>query len=99
MRKETDWLWLSIEETARLWAAETGERADAIERDLEEWFADFSRREPSAHVESGPSDEGPDDGDDTQENLKSTLHRGGNSLRNSIEVTEPTIARIGKVSV
>ncbi len=39
--------WLSLTEIARLWSDETGESADALERDLDAWFSEFVTREPS----------------------------------------------------
>ena len=44
--------WLSIEEIARSWAQETGESADALERDLEAWISEFNQRKPSPSSES-----------------------------------------------
>ncbi len=39
--------WLSLTEIARLWSDETGESAEALERDLEAWFSEFVARDPS----------------------------------------------------
>ncbi len=39
--------WLSLTEIARLWSDETGEREEALERDLDAWFSEFVAREPS----------------------------------------------------
>lgn len=40
--------WLSLAEIARRWSAETGESAEALERDLAAWFAAFVERPASA---------------------------------------------------
>lgn len=42
--------WLSIDEIAQLWSAETGEQVDALRRDLEDWFDEYLKRpkEPGA---------------------------------------------------
>jgi chemotaxis protein histidine kinase CheA len=40
--------WLSLAEIARRWGAETGESAEALERDLAAWFAAFVERPASA---------------------------------------------------
>jgi hypothetical protein len=40
--------WLSLSEIARLWSEETGESANALERDLETWFSDYVDRPPSS---------------------------------------------------
>ncbi len=44
--------WLSLTEIARLWSYETGESAEAIERDLNAWFLDFVERESSQEIGS-----------------------------------------------
>jgi hypothetical protein len=44
--------WLSLTEVAQLWSDETGESADAFERDLDAWFSEFVARESSQQLES-----------------------------------------------
>jgi hypothetical protein len=44
--------WLSLAEIARRWGAETGESAEALERDLAAWFAAFVERPARA---AGPA--------------------------------------------
>jgi hypothetical protein len=39
--------WLSLKEIARLWSNETGESAEALERDLDAWLSGFVASEPS----------------------------------------------------
>jgi hypothetical protein len=39
--------WLSLTEIAQHWSHETGESAEALERELDAWFSNFVTREPS----------------------------------------------------
>jgi hypothetical protein len=44
--------WLSLTEIAQLWSDETGESAEAFERDLDAWFSEFAARESSQQLGS-----------------------------------------------
>jgi hypothetical protein len=44
--------WLSLTEIAQLWSDETGESAEALERDLDTWFSEFVARESSQQLEA-----------------------------------------------
>ncbi len=44
--------WLSLTEIARLWSDETGESAEAFERDLDTWFSEFVARVSSQQLGS-----------------------------------------------
>ncbi len=44
--------WLSLTEIAQLWSDETGESAEAFERDLDTWFSGFVARQSSQQLGS-----------------------------------------------
>ena len=48
--------WLSTSEIARRWSEETGESAEALERDLDAWISEFVAREPSQRLRSPGGD-------------------------------------------
>ena len=64
--------WLSVPEIARRWSNETGESAEALERDLQAWFSAFVGRR-SAMPSGSPG------GGDTTNLLMGLL--GGRHLR------------------
>ncbi len=48
--------WFSIERIAQMLSEETGESADALERDLEKWNSDFIRQKESTITETSDDD-------------------------------------------
>ncbi len=48
--------WLSLQDIARAWSEETGERAEALEGNFREWFKAFLVR--NAYAEAGAGDDG-----------------------------------------
>ncbi len=49
--------WLSIDEIAQLWSAETGEQADTLKLDLEAWFEEYLKRPKDPDAEGQPVEE------------------------------------------